>query len=185
MATIRAYKTSDEAGWLRCRLLSFFDTAYFDDVKTTKTTLDGPGVELVAIEDGIVVGLIDLEIDDSLATIDTIAVHPDYSRRGIATALLTSAVAALPNSVTDLDAWTRDDEPALGWYRSQGMVEEAHYLHVYKQLNEPADGFDTPDGLSTPVTAFMHAPLAREAELRERFSRVVVCQRFVRALAPR
>ncbi|MBX9471616.1 GNAT family N-acetyltransferase [Microcella sp.] len=185
MVTIRRYEASDETSWLRCRLLSFFETAYYDDVKTSKTTFDGLSVELVAVDHGIVVGLIDVEIDESLATIDSIAVHPDHSRRGIATALVQKAIAELPSTVTTLDAWTRDDEPAIRWYQSQGMRDEAHYLHVYKHWNEPDDGFTTPDGLSTPVTAFMHAPLAREAELRERFSRVVVCRRFVRALAPR
>ena len=35
---IREYRSADEASWLRCRLLGFFDTAYFDDVKNHKST---------------------------------------------------------------------------------------------------------------------------------------------------
>jgi hypothetical protein len=37
-------------------------------------------------------------------------------------------------------------------------------------------------GLGKPVTAFMHAPIALEAAMRERFSRVHVCRQYVRSL---
>ncbi len=29
---ISAYRPADEQGWLRCRVLAFLDSAYFDDV---------------------------------------------------------------------------------------------------------------------------------------------------------
>lgn len=32
----REYRHDDERGWLRCRVLSFLDTAYFDSVLQTK-----------------------------------------------------------------------------------------------------------------------------------------------------
>lgn len=31
-AQIRDYRDPDEASWLRCRVLGFLDTSYFDDV---------------------------------------------------------------------------------------------------------------------------------------------------------
>jgi hypothetical protein len=34
--------------------------------------------------------------------------------------------------------------------------------------------------MSSPVIAFMHAPIEREVELREAYRRVYVCRRFVR-----
>jgi hypothetical protein len=43
-------------------------------------------------------------------------------------------------------------------------------------------GFEAPEGLGRPVTAFMHAPISLEASLRERFSRVHVCRQYVRSL---
>lgn len=33
---IRNYQENDEKSWIRCRLLAFVDTAYFDDVQRDK-----------------------------------------------------------------------------------------------------------------------------------------------------
>lgn len=180
MPTIRTYRPTDETSWLRCRVLGFLGTDYYDDVWTRRP--DNP-VQLVAVEADDVVGLLDVDVDVDLATIDTVAVHPDRRGRGVATALLAEALRQLPPSVTTLDAWTREDAPAHAWYRSLGMTESEHYLHVYLGWDEPSDGFTAPDGLSSPVTAFCHAPLQREAELRARYRRVYVCRRFSRELS--
>lgn len=104
---VRPYQPADERGWLLCRLLSFFDTCYYDDVHTTRTVFDLPAVRLVADIDGQVIGLLDVEIDGTAATIDCIAVHPDHRRAGVASMLLTAASSQLPGNVLTLDAWTR------------------------------------------------------------------------------
>ena len=44
-------------------------------------------------------------------------------------------------------------------------------------------GFTTPEGLSVPVKAFLHARLEDETALRRRFRRVHRCHRFVREVA--
>ena len=49
--TVRCYEDSDADGWLRCRLLSFFKTDYFDDVVVERPQLTGSALRLVAIED--------------------------------------------------------------------------------------------------------------------------------------
>src|SRR5690606_17814621 len=54
-------------------------------------------------------------------------------------------------------AWTRDDEPALAWYRGRGFTESDHYLHVHKGYDDPVDGFSSPNGLSSPLLSFCHA----------------------------
>ncbi|MCZ4328160.1 GNAT family N-acetyltransferase, partial [Brachybacterium paraconglomeratum] len=82
-----------------------------------------------------------------------------------------------PN-ITTLDAWTREDEPALAWYRARGFVESEHYLHVYKGWEDSSEGWMSPAQLSAPITAFCHAALEDEADIRARFSRVYVCRRF-------
>ena len=70
MFDIRDYRALDEPGWLQCRLLSFFGTDYYDDVKIAKTALAPEHIELVAERDGTIVGLIDIEIEADAAKID-------------------------------------------------------------------------------------------------------------------
>ncbi|TFD59936.1 N-acetyltransferase [Cryobacterium suzukii] len=182
MLQIRNYRAADERSWLICRLLSFFDTDYYDDVKICKTTFASDRVELVACSGDDVVGLIDVEIDGDTATIDSIAVHPHAQRQGIASELLHEALRRLPANVTSLDAWTRATESANDWYASAGFSENYRYLHVYKDSVSGDDGFESPAGLSTPVHAFMHARIELEDELRERYSRVYVCRQYLMRL---
>ena len=179
MLKIRGYRTTDERSWLRCRLLSFFDTDYYDDVKISKTTFTNDHVELVADNGTGIVGLLDVEIDGDTATIDSIAVHPDAQREGIASKLLDELLRRIPEHVTSLDAWTRGTESANGWYASVGFSENQRYLHVYKDEASGDDGFETPVGLSRPVTAFMHARIELEDAVRDRFSRVHVCRQYL------
>ncbi|MDF1480418.1 GNAT family N-acetyltransferase [Leifsonia sp. H3M29-4] len=180
MPTIRAYRPADEPSWLQCRLLSFFATDYYDDVKVAKTRLAPGSIELVAERDGEVVGILDVENDGDAATIDTLAVHPTAQRTGLASALLDAALAQLPPTVTTLDAWTREDAAANAWYVAAGFRETYRYLHVYVGDGDPT--FPGPEGMSSPVIAFMHAPIEQEAELREAYRRVYVCRRFVRVV---
>jgi ribosomal protein S18 acetylase RimI-like enzyme len=84
---IRDYEPADEQGWLRCRVLSFLGTAYFDDVMTARGSPPPVGAELVAVQSAEVIGLLDLQVDGDLATVTTIAVHPDRQRQGVGTPL--------------------------------------------------------------------------------------------------
>ena len=182
---IRNYQASDEPQWLSTRLLAFFNTNYYDDVKRVKTPLASPSIELVDASATEVVGLLDVEIDGETATIDTIAIRPDRSRSGVGRGLLAEALRRLPSSVKYLDAWTREDQAANDWYRAMGFVESYRYLHVYRsdEAGDPRDGFDTPDGLSAPIIAMMHAPIEQESELRAKYERVYVCRQYVMDLA--
>ena len=180
---IREYSPADERGWLQCRLMGFFDTDYYDDVQRERPVLAPGNIELVAEDDsGDIVGILSIEVDGAAATIDTVAVHPSARRSGAATALLDAALARLPRDVRTLDAWTREDAAANAWYAASGFTEQHRYLHVYKGHDEPDDGFTTPDGLSAPVIAFMHAKIERETELRARYARVYVCRQYLREL---
>ena len=154
---IRDYERDDEQGWLRCRVLSFLGTAYFDDVMTVKKS-PAVGVELVAVDSGTVVGVLDLSIDGTLATIDTIGVHPDCQHQGIGTRLFELACARAASLGADsVEAWTRDDEATLRWYRARGMSESCHYLHVYADYyadaTEPAKAVQALPDL-TPMRVF-------------------------------
>ena len=83
-----------------------------------------------------------------------------------------------------LDAWTREDIAANSWYRRNGFSERYRYLHVYLGDGDDATGFTTPEGLSAPVSAFVHASIEDEATMRERYRRVYLCRQYLRELDP-
>jgi ribosomal protein S18 acetylase RimI-like enzyme len=182
---LASYQAADERSWLRCRVLSFLDTDYYDDVATSKPDLDVP-VQLVVKRDGAVVALLDASLDGADATIETVAVHPDHRRHGLASRLLGEALARLGALGAErVDAWTREDAAALGWYADRGFREETRYLHVYpdayaEDLAAPlARAVRDACGL-TPMRIFAHAPIERETELRAAYRRVYVCRQLVR-----
>ncbi|MGK5627456.1 GNAT family N-acetyltransferase [Streptomyces sp. URMC 123] len=183
---IREYRPDDETAWLRCRVLAFLNTSYFDDVLTAKPEVLAPGFALVAVaEQEAIAGIIDVSVDENLATVDTIGVHPDHQHQGLGRALLAEArarVSAL--GVPTLDAWTRDDPATLRWYRAMGFTESHHYLHVYANyyadVGEPGRAVRGRRAGLRPMAAFLHASLEDEELMREQFSRVHVCRRFSR-----
>jgi ribosomal protein S18 acetylase RimI-like enzyme len=177
--TLRDYAPSDEPSWLRCRVLGFLDTAYFDDVATHKPARV---LELVAVSNDEVVGLLDASVDGADATIETIVVHPDHRRRGIARALLDEACTRLTaRGARQVDAWTRDDGGTLAWYDAQGFAEAMRYLHVYASTPQEAAAFaDRPDLM--PRGGFFHAWIEHEQALRAEFQRVHICRQFARSL---
>ncbi|MFC4057591.1 GNAT family N-acetyltransferase [Planomonospora corallina] len=182
---IRDYAPADEGSWLRCRVLSFLGTAYFDDVMKSKPVIPAPGFQLVATgTGGDVTGIMDVTVDVDLATIDTVAVHPDHQHQGIGRALLSETRTRLGLlGVPVLDAWTREDPETLRWYRSVGFTEREHYLHVYADHYadpaEPGRAVGERQPRLRPVKVFLHADLRDEQAMRERFTRVHVCRRFV------
>jgi ribosomal protein S18 acetylase RimI-like enzyme len=174
---IRPYEQRDERGWLICRLLSFFDTAFFDAVERQKERYDRDAIELVAENDGQIIGLLDLECrSDGLADrpgdggmIWHLATHPDHQRRGVASALLREAeLQARGEGIVRLEAWTRDDAPTQRWYERHGFVQIDSYLHVYLER----DDLRAFDGELRLVKALAHYTGDSPDEIRQRFSRV-------------
>lgn len=53
---IREYESKDEQGWVRCRVLAFLDSAYYDNVLREKEHYEHPAIELVAVIDQQLVG---------------------------------------------------------------------------------------------------------------------------------
>jgi len=182
---VRDYQDSDEKSWLRCRVLGFLDTAYFDDVWTAYPTTV-PGLSLVGIAAGEVVGLCHASLADHGATIDTVVVHPDHRRAGLASSLLTELVRRLEQrNLAQLDAWTRDDPGTLAWYGAAGFDLTYRYLHVYASGEAEMNSAATASPGLIPRLGFFHADIQDaevEADLRRRFSRVHSCRRFVRHL---
>lgn len=185
--TVRAYRPADESGWLRCRFLAFLSTQYYDDVKPHRTVLAEPSIALVAVSPtGEIIGILDVQVDGNAATIDTVATHPDHQGAGVGSALLREVLSHLEAArVETLDAWTREDVAANRWYRSHGFSEQYRYLHVYLNDGDDDTGFATPDGLSAPVSAFLHGGIEDEARMRARFRRVYVCRQYLRPVMQR
>ncbi len=192
---VRAYRASDEGSWVRCRVLSFLGSAFFDDVRREKEHYDRPSIELVAEEDGCVVGLLDVECEEEDGDVCSdrpglggmiwhVAVHPDYQRCGIATALLQEAECrAVDRRLRRFEAWTRDDAHVQRWYESRGFRQVDSYLHVYVGLDEGLrDLFPPADGLR-PVTAFAHYTGAERDDVRTRFARVHDCVLYEKRFA--
>jgi ribosomal protein S18 acetylase RimI-like enzyme len=122
--TVRQYQSDDHDGWVRCRVLSFLDTQYYDDVRPSRAKLNNP-------------------------SIDTIATHPDHRNSGVGTGLLQTALEHLANlGIETLDAWTREDAAANRWYQRNGFMKQFRYLHIYLGEDDDPTGFVTPQRLS-------------------------------------
>ena len=121
---IRKYCDEDEERWVRCRVLAFLDSPYYDDVHREKEHYSSKAIELVAEIHGQIVGLLDIEYETSTSNVGMLwhlAVHPDFRRQGIAHSLLESAVEdAKKAGLIRIEAWTRDDGQAEKWYQDQG-----------------------------------------------------------------
>jgi ribosomal protein S18 acetylase RimI-like enzyme len=174
---IRPYEDEDERGWLICRLLAFFDTAFFDSVEREKERYEKPSIELVAEEDGEIVGLVDLECDSNAlaarpgrgAMIWHLATHPHHQRQGIASALLDEAEReAREREIVRLEAWTRDDAATQRWYERHGFLQIDSFLHVYLE-REDLRPFDEELRL---VKAFAHYTGEDRDKIRRRYGRV-------------
>lgn len=156
--------------------MAFLNTAYYDDVKRNKSPLTAADFEYVAVVGEQVVGVLDVEVAGSAATIDTIAVHPDRQRKGIADQLLIQALADLrEGQVVTLDAWTREDEAANSWYQRAGFTEQFRYLHFFAEDLPPHEGHSI-------VHAFLHANIDEEAVIRAAHERVHVCRQYICAV---
>jgi len=192
---IREYKPSDERGWVRCRVLSFLDTAYFDNVLKEKEKYDNPSIELVAVEKDQIVGLLDIEYEVKEGTVCSrgtglggmiwhIAVHPDFRRRGIGTLLLKKAEQlSKEKGLNRLEAWTRDDDWVINWYKKNGFLKVESYLHVYLDGGEELKGNITSEVPKLyPVHTFAHYVGDDKENIKAKFKRVHECNCFEKML---
>jgi ribosomal protein S18 acetylase RimI-like enzyme len=199
---IRPYRQSDEQGWLRCSVLSFLGTSYFDSVFSEKPQYEHAAIELVAEYNNVIVGVIDVEyestpgsvctvcVDDNRARLGGViwhlAVHPDFQRRGVGTGLLRAAQGiAAENGITCFEVWTRDDVGTLRWYESRGFEWVRKYLHVYMQQRSEVEGAmqSLIPGL-TPVRIFAHYTGSESDFIRGAFERVHDCNCYRLSFSP-
>ena len=151
---IREYTNNDELGWLRCRVLSFLDCSYYNDVITQREIYENESICLVAEDGGKIIGLIDVEIEKDAgslciaskqngAVIWHLAVLPEYRRSHVAVSLWEEVKKRLIiKGIKYCEAWTQEDEAANRWYLAQGFynVKEQNWLRCYARPSK-ADWF--------------------------------------------
>ena len=187
---IREYEDTDELGWVRCRVLSFLDCAYFDNVLRKKEHYNNPVIELVAEADGKIVGLIDVEYEIEKGTVCYItnelggviwhlAVLPEYRNRGISTSLLNKAITILKNKgIKRLEAWTRDDKWVNAWYKNRGFNWKEVYLHVYAEGDECDEITESKIEKLFICNSYGHYVGENKEEILEKFKRVHECNLY-------
>lgn len=179
---IRPYKKSDEKAWLRCRLLSFYDTSYYDHVIHEKDdTYSDKDINLVALENEQVIGFIDIEVETQPnqvcntegalgAMIWDFGVLPEYRQEKIGSALFERALTSLKEKgINRLQAWTQDDLAANAWYKAKGFKYLKGYLNVFGAVHLTED--QVGDILGVRSINF-EADLDRKEELQKRFKRI-------------
>tara|TARA_B100000073_G_scaffold163828_1_gene135620 strand:+ start:497 stop:1087 length:591 start_codon:yes stop_codon:yes gene_type:complete len=187
---IRPYDTSDEESWLKCRLVSFHNSAYYDDVYIKKPTFDNPSLELVAAVDGKIIGILDLEKDNKDGSICycksglgamvwTIAVLPDYRRFGIASQLILKAVDwAKTKDINFIEAWTRDDKWVLDWYESVGFSRFHSYWHIYYKGDNVKSLFESNDKDISPQSVLAYSNKDPKTLDQNKIDRFYKCSGF-------
>lgn len=185
---IREYQHKDELGWLRCRVLSFLDTVYYDNVLKEKETYENPSIELVAVENNQIVGLLDIEYEVTENTVCSrgtglggmiwhIAVHPDFRRMGIGKQLLKEAEKlAESKELNRFEAWTRDDIWVNKWYEKNNFLNVDSYLQVYIDGEEELNDVIKSEVANLyPIKTFAHYIGEDKELIKKKFKRVHEC----------
>lgn len=184
---IRRYHPNDEMGWVRCRVLSFLDTAYFDHVLQEKEKYEYPSIELVAVHEGQIIGILDVEYELKEKTVCSrgsgiggmiwhIAVHPDFRREGVGKRLLeTAEQMAKDKNLNRLEAWTRDDQWVQDWYEKNHFLKVDSYLHVYLENDEVNESLRSEVARLKPIHAFAHYVGEEKEFVKSKFKRVHEC----------
>ena len=189
---IREYTPADEKGWLICRVVSFLDCSYFNDVKTEKERYLQPSICLVAEDMGRIIGLIDAEIDsydlacagdDRGAIIWNLAVLPDYRKQGAARKLWHELKKRLKaEGVNYCEVWTQEDEAANCFYQSMGFMREESQTWLRCRANaagiEKMLAGDARDGIFGVDELVFNAPAARREELMPLCDRMGEVRRY-------
>ena len=181
----REYTPSDEKEWVRCRVLSFLDSSYYDDVRTTKETYEHPSVCLVAECGGHLIGFIDIEYERTAgdvcylkgglgAAIWHLGVLPEYRRQGVARKLWHMAKNMLNElGIHRFEVWTQDDKASCGWYEQNGFQLKEAYLNAFIRGSLEDDAVAGMLNLNSMGNIYgirclnFEAPIERKAELEK------------------
>ena len=179
--TIRDYCEADEQGWLYCRLNSFFDSSYFNDIKCKKEVYAKPSICLVAEENGQIVGILDMELDSEElscakeergAIVWHLGVLPQYRKKGVARVLWETAKSRmLEEGIHYCEIWTQEDTAANKFYQSAGFkIEESQtWIRCYVQGKKCGELMKTSflEKIYGPEELIFDAPVALREEMEK------------------
>lgn len=182
---IREYKDTDKNSWIRCRVVSFMDSSYYDDVQNFREKYQNPSVKLVAVDNNSVVGFLDVEYENEPGdvcyfkgqkggVIWHLGALPEFRNQKIATMLWNKAKEMLINEgVKRIEVWTQDDEPATKWYVKQGFQMKEAYLNAFVRGNEKTPiiqkyiNFNSIGEIYGIRSLNFEAPIERKSELEK------------------
>lgn len=182
---IREYKDADENSWIRCRVISFMDSSYFDDVENYREKYEHQSVRLVAAENNNVIGFLDVEYENEPGdvcyfkgekggVIWNLGVLPEYRTKKVATSLWNKAKEMLiDKGVKRIEVWTQDDKPATKWYLKQGFIMKEAYLNAFikgtkdNPIIQNYINFDSIGEIYGVRSLNFEAPIKRKKELEK------------------
>ncbi len=148
---IRNYRLSDEEKWLDCHKDSYNKSFFFDELLKIKPRYETPSIELVALYKDIIVGILDIEIEEESGQlcfkngeksgiISVIGVKPQYQRKKVASKLLNSSINLLKDqySIFRLEIWIHYENTILSWLNKNGFKE----FYRYYQMDFTSDFFE-------------------------------------------
>jgi len=169
---------------LRCRVLAFLETAYYDDVLQKKERYESESIELVALNEDVVVGLLDIEKQklsgETIGMIWHVATHPDFQRCGIGKMLLAEAKRrATDLGISRLEAWTRDTGFVNDWYRNQDFKLVETYYHIFPNSDEVRRTkiLESSHENCYPICGYIHY-LGNDLDYLSQFNRFHQCRRY-------
>lgn len=143
---IRDYCSEDEQKWVRCRVIAFLDCSYWNDVKREKEKYSKPSINLVAQENGEVIGFMDTELDSDNSSCNNkgernsviwnLGVLPEYRKLSVARKLWEETKKRLyDRNIHYCELWTQEDEAANNFYKKMGfrLQENQTWLRCYSQ----------------------------------------------------
>lgn len=140
---IREYREADKQSWIRCRVLSFLESSFYDDVQRSREKYENPVIQIVAINEEEVIGFLDCEYETKPGdlcyfegtrggVIWYLGVLPEYRGMRLATRMWETAKGKLQEQgIHRIEVWTQDDNAANNWYIRQGFIFKEAYLNAF------------------------------------------------------
>lgn len=148
---IREYRCEDETAWLKAWAHVVITSHAWYFVYQVRPKYDRSAIRLVAESDGLIVGFLDIELEDEPGEIcfrrDALGgfawefgVLPEYRGQGIGRALVEEGARRVRQAGrSHVEYWSMD-ENAWGFYRHMGMVElERHYQFFFRPSGRLSD----------------------------------------------